>query len=115
MALGLIAASVITAWTLTFSIPATVPAASALADVAFGWPLPWYHQDLSRFTYTDFPVDVTVVGDRVSPVPTDVAWMPFAANVVILGAVWGVLGALAIRGLAGVSARSRRGTGAAEA
>lgn len=103
----LVAASVVT-WTVTVSVPVVVPTASALSDVVFGWPLPWYHQDLSRFAFAEFPIDVTVVGDRVDPAPTTVDWLAFAGNVALTALVLWPLAAALIRGLARTMMRARQ-------
>ncbi|PVE96868.1 MULTISPECIES: hypothetical protein [unclassified Microbacterium] len=106
-ALGLIAASTAIAWTVTIGLPVTVRTESGFADVAFGWPLPWYHQDLSRFGYTDLPVDVTVVGDRVEPVPTQVDWLAFTGDVALTALVLWAAVALLVGGLARLRSRSQ--------
>lgn len=107
-AIGLVVAAVAITWTITFSLPVTAASASALSDVAFGWPLPWYHQDLSRFGYADFPVDVTVVGDRADPVPTHVDWLAFAGNVAVTTVVLWPVAVLLIRGLARLAMKTQQ-------
>ncbi|WP_217178917.1 hypothetical protein [Streptomyces sp. AC495_CC817] len=114
-ALGLIVAAVATSWTLTTILPVTVASASALSDVGFGWPFPWYHQDLTRFAYIDFPVEATVVGDRVSPVPTRVDWLPFTADVALTALVLWPVAAVLIRGVAALALRAAPATGSREA
>ncbi|WP_146114345.1 hypothetical protein [Microbacterium sp. MYb72] len=105
--IGLVAAAVAVSWTITFSVPVVVPTASDTADVAFGWPLPWYHQDLSRFAYVDHPVEVTVVGDRADPVPTSVDWLAFSGNVALTALVLWPIALVLIRGLARLVLRAR--------
>lgn len=105
---GLLVAATALAWTVTVSVPVVVPTASALTDVGFGWPLPWYHQDLSRFEYAYFPIDVTVIGDRVDPVPTTVDWMAFSGSIAITALVLWPVAAVLIRGLARVAMSTRQ-------
>ncbi len=85
--IGLGVAATAVSWMITHAVPVTVRSASALSDVAFGWPLAWYHQDLTRFEYAEFPVEVIVVGDRVDPVPTTVDWLPFLGDIALTALV----------------------------
>lgn len=86
-AIALGVASTAVSWMFTHAVPVTVRSASELADVAFGWPFAWYHQDLTRYGYADFPVEVVVVGDRADPVPTTVDWLPFLGDIVLTALV----------------------------
>jgi hypothetical protein len=92
---GLLAAALAVIWTIAQLIPVTVHSPSQLRDVAFGWPIPWYHQDLTRYQPVDYPATVEIVGDRVDPVPTTVDWLALVGDVVLTTlALWAVVAAL---------------------
>ncbi|GGM36406.1 hypothetical protein [Microbacterium saperdae] len=94
-AAGLLAAALAATWTIAHLISVTVHAPSQLRDVAFGWPIPWYHQDLSRYQPADYPTTVEIVGDRVDPVPTTVDWLALAGDVALTAlALWAIVAAL---------------------
>lgn len=91
LTLGLLAASVIAAWWVAHIVPVTVTSDAELHDVVFGWPIPWYHQDLSDYGGFVYPVDLTVYGDRARPVPVDVDRVPFGLDIVFFALVfWGL-------------------------
>lgn len=105
MTLGLIAASVIAAWWVANIVPAAVTSDAELHDVAFGWPIPWYHQDVSGYGGFVYPVELTVYGDRARPVPTDVDLGSFGLDIAFFALVfWGLWRVL----LLVVASRSRR-------
>ncbi|MBO9627318.1 MAG: hypothetical protein J7484_13220 [Microbacterium sp.] len=106
-AIGLAVASTAVSWTITHAVPVTVRSASELSDVAFGWPLAWYHQDLTRYGYADFPVEVSVVGDRVDPVPTTVDWLPFVGDIALTALVMWPICTVLLHLLAQVANRAR--------
>lgn len=92
---GLLVAALATTWTIAHLIPVPVHSPSQLRDVAFGWPIPWYHQDLSRYQPADYPTTVEVVGDRVDPVATTVDWLALVGDVVLTAlALWALVAAL---------------------
>jgi hypothetical protein len=92
---GLLTAALAVTWTIAHLISATVHSPSQLRDVAFGWPIPWYHQDLSRYEPADYPTTVEIVGDRVDPVPTTVDGLALVGDVVLTALVlWVIVAAL---------------------
>ena len=92
---GLLVAALATTWTIAHIVPVAVYTPEGMRDVAFGWPLPWYYQDLSRYSASYYPTTVTIIGDRVSPVPTTVDWLVLAGNVALTALVlWAVVATL---------------------
>lgn len=89
--------ALILVWTLAHAVPTTVHTPAQLRDVAFGWPFPWYHQDLSRYEPLTFPDDMLIVGDRVDPLPTTVDVFALIGDVLITALVlWLVVGGIIV-------------------
>lgn len=88
--------ALILVWSVAHAVPATVHSAAGLRDVAFGWPFPWYHQDLSRYVPVSFPENFVIVGDRVDPLPTTVDVLALVGNVLITAVVLWLIMALLI-------------------
>lgn len=92
---GLVVAALATTWTIAHLVPRTVHAPEGMRDVVFGWPIPWYHQDLSRYDASYYPTTVRIIGDRVDPLPTTVDWMALAVNVALTAlALWALIALL---------------------
>ncbi|WP_407358881.1 hypothetical protein LTA6_001090 [Microbacterium sp. LTA6] len=91
---ALVTALILT-WTIAHVVPTTVHTPAQLRDVAFGWPFPWYHQDLRRYEPATFPDDMYIVGDRVDPLPTTVDVFALTGDVLVTAVIlWLVVGAL---------------------
>ena len=89
--------ALILVWTVAHIVPVTVYSATDLRDVAFGWPLAWYHQDLSRYVPVSYPENFSIAGDRVDPLPTTVDVVPLIGNVFIIAIIlWLVVAALIV-------------------
>lgn len=89
--------ALILVWTLAHVVPTTVHTPAQLRDVAFGWPFPWYHQDLGRYEPLTFPDDMYIVGDRVDPLPTTVDVLALIGDVLVTALIlWLVVGALIV-------------------
>lgn len=92
---GLLFVALATTWTIAHMVPVTVRSAEAMRSVAFGWPIPWYHQDFSRYASSDYPTVVRIIGDRVAPLPTTVDWLALAGNVALTAlALWALVATL---------------------
>lgn len=94
---GLLFAALATTWTIAHMVPVTVRSAEAMRSVAFGWPIPWYHQDLGRYAFSDYPTVVRIIGDRGDPLPTTVDWLALSGNVALTAlALWALLATLVV-------------------
>lgn len=92
---GLLVAALATTWSIAHMVQVKVHSPEAMREVAFGWPLPWYHQDLSRYAASNYPTTVRIIGDRVDPVPTTVDWIALAGNVALTAlAIWALFALL---------------------
>jgi len=94
---GIFVSALIVVWSVAHVVPATVRSAAGLRDVAFGWPLAWYHQDLSRYAPASYPENFFVAGDRANPLPTTVDVMALVGNVLITAVIlWLVVAGLIV-------------------
>lgn len=89
--------ALILVWTIAHAVPTTVHSPAGLRDVAFGWPLAWYHQDLSRSSPSSYPESFFIAGDRANPLPTTVDVGALVGNVLITAVIlWLVVAALIV-------------------
>lgn len=94
---GALVTALILVWSIAHFVPVTVHSPAGLRDVAFGWPLAWYHQDLSRYSPSSYPESFFIAGDRVDPVPTTVDVGALVGNVLITAVIlWLVVAALIV-------------------
>ena len=94
---GIFVSALIVVWSVAHVVPATVRSAAGLRDVAFGWPLAWYHQDLSRYAPASYPENFFVAGDRANPLPTTVDVTALVGNVLITAVIlWLVVAGLIV-------------------
>ena len=94
--IGALATALILVWTIAHIVPVVVRSPAGLRDVAFGWPLAWYHQDLSRYAPVSYPEEFFIAGDRVDPLPTTVDAFALVANVLITAVILWLVVALLI-------------------
>ncbi|QYM75097.1 hypothetical protein [Leucobacter luti] len=75
-----------------------VSAASELAAVQFGAPIPWIAQDLTASPQAAYPSDVRMLltGNSAWDAPAEYDWGAFAANTLMWGAAVWAVGALLI-------------------
>lgn len=91
-----------------------IPDEAGLAHAAFGWPFPWFTQDLSRYASIAYPTRMDVVGSRGNasgPIDTTYDPLLFAANTLVLGVL--VLGAVTLLTVIIRAVRARRSRTAA--
>lgn len=86
---------------LAFSVgrSTTIPNEAALAHARFGWPFPWFTQDLSRYASIAYPTRMDVVGSRGNasgPIDESANLLLFGANTLIIGVLVFVIGGLAL-------------------
>ena len=94
---GILVSALIVVWSVAHVVPATVHSPAGLRDVAFGWPLAWYHQDLSRYAPASYPENFFIAGDRANPVPTTVDAVALVGNVLITAVIlWLVVATLIV-------------------
>jgi len=95
--IGALVTALVLVWMVAHLVPATVHSSAGLRDVAFGWPLAWYHQDLSRYEPASYPASFTIAGDRADPLPTTVDVLPLLGNVLITAVIlWLVIASLIV-------------------
>ena len=89
--------ALILVWSIAHVVPVAVHSPAGLRDVAFGSPLAWYHQDLSRYAPVSYPEDFFIAGDRVNPLPTTVDVVALVGNTLITAIIlWLVVAALIV-------------------
>ncbi|MEU4014033.1 hypothetical protein AB0E56_02090 [Microbacterium sp. NPDC028030] len=85
-------------WWITVVQRVPVHADADLAAVRFGFPLPWVTQDHSSNPFAAYPNDVVLrlTGRTGISYPTEYDWVPFVGDVVIWGAGFWVVAAVAL-------------------
>lgn len=92
--LGSAVVGVVVTWWITTVQRVPVQSDADLADVRFGFPLPWITQDHSSNPFAAYPADVALrlTGRTGIPYPTTYEWLPFIGNALIWGAAAWALG-----------------------
>ncbi|MFB8188972.1 hypothetical protein ACFC14_06575 [Microbacterium sp. NPDC055988] len=97
-AIGAAAVGVVVTWWITVAQRVTVQSDADLANVRFGFPLPWITQDHSSNPFAVYPADAALrlSGRTGIPYPTTYDWLPFIGDALIWGAAAWVLGMLVL-------------------
>ncbi|WP_136041766.1 MULTISPECIES: hypothetical protein [unclassified Microbacterium] len=96
--LGSAVVGCVVAWWITVAQRVPVLSDADLADVRFGFPLPWITQDHSSNPFAAYPADVALrlTGRTGIPYPTTYDWLPFIGDALIWGAAAWALGMLVL-------------------